>query len=144
MADPSSFPVLSIGIDANSWRFKPASSHIIESKMENGLRSTRARHTWTPNVFPGIKISGMDNQDRLDLQAFFEDTVGHGSLPFLYFNTQDFQTYEFKFLGDIDFRLVTRMLPEMRWNATMTFVESGQTHAYAWPGGRLGEGRLGY
>jgi hypothetical protein len=145
MADPASFPVLTIGPDANSLAFEQASPGYIESQMENGLRVTRSRHTWTPNIYP-LKYTGLTDQDRLDLQAFYEDTVRQGALSFLFFNTQDMQTYEFKFRS---FRCrftpgVVPRIPERRWTATMQFIEAGQTHAYAMRGGRLGEGRLGY
>jgi hypothetical protein len=143
MADPASFPVLSVGFDANSWTFEQAAPGYIESQMENGLRVTRARHTWTPNVFSG-KIRDMTDQDRLDLQAFYEDTVSQGALSFLLFNTQDYQTYEMKFNAPIRFRFIPGRVPERRWTATISMIEAGQTHAYAMRGGRLGEGRLGY
>jgi len=143
MPDPASFPVLTIGPDANSLSFNQAYSNIIESKMENGLRSTRARHTWVPNVYR-IKYTGMTDQDRLDLQAFYEDTVSGGADSMLWFNTQDMQTYEMKFLSIPRFQFKTGLLPERRWDVSFDMIEAGQTHAYAWPGGRLGEGRLGW
>jgi hypothetical protein len=143
MADPSSFPVLTIGPDANSLAFEQAAPGYIESQMENGLRVTRARHTWTPNVF-SVRYTDLTDQDRLDLQAFYEDTVSQGALSFLWFNTQDMQTYEMKFNAAIRFRFTPGRIPERRWTATISMIEAGQTHAYAMRGGRLGEGRLGY
>ena len=142
MADPSDLPVLTIGPDVDSLNFRPAYQNFIESKMENGLRTTRARHTWTPNVYT-VKYTSMTDQDRLDLQMFYEDTVGSGALSFLWFNTQDFQTYEMKFINLPQFQHKTGLLPERRWNVTLEMIEAGQTHAYG-VGGRLNEGRLNW
>lgn len=142
MADPVSFPVLTVGIDADSWNFQPAYQNYLESKMENGLRSTRPRHTWTPNIFTGLRLTRVTDQDRLDFQAFFEDTVSSGADSFLYFNPQDSQTYEMKFYGEPSYRIATKLLPERRWNITFGMIEAGQYSAYNWPGGLLNEGRL--
>ena len=143
MPDPASFPVLTVGPDADSLEFQAAYRNYLEFKAENGRRTTRGRHSWAPNIYK-VKYSSLTDQDRLDLQAFFETTVERGALAFLWWNSQDEQTYEMKFLGLPQFLHKTGRIPERRWNVALEMIEAGQTHAYGWQGGRLGEGRLGY
>ncbi len=140
---PSNFPVLTIGPDADSLAFAGAYQNYLETKPELGWRETRLWHTWTPNVFR-MTYSGMTDQDRLDLQGFFEDTVNSGALSFLWWNSQDEHTYEVKFLSNPVFRHRTGSIPERRWNVSIEMIEEGRVTAYEMAGGRLGEGRLGW
>ena len=140
---PADFPVLTIGPDADSVSFQGAYLSYLETRPVDGWRETRLRHTWTPNVFR-LNYTGLTDQDRLDLQGFFEDTMNSGADSFLWWNSQDEQTYEMKFLSSPRFRHRTGTIPERRWNVSIEMIEEGRTQAYGLSGGRLGEGRLGY
>lgn len=118
------FPVLTIGPDADSLTFRPAYNNTTEVRMENGLRSTRARHTSVPKVW-SMKYTGLTDQDRLDVQAYFEWTTSMGSDAFDWINPQDYTTTEVKFYGEPSFVLDAGLLPERRWNMDISFIETG-------------------
>lgn len=138
-----SFPVLTIGPDTGGFGFNQESSGLIESKLEDGLRSTRKRRTWNLNVFR-MKCTGMTNDDKDSLVTFYDDTVVAGSLDFLWFNPQDQQTYNVKFFNVPTFKVSGSLLPERRWDVYLEFIEASPNSPYTAMGGRLGEGRLSW
>jgi len=120
------FPVLTIGPDADSLQISAAYPNFKAFQAENGRRTTRATHTWCPNIFK-VSYREMSNQDRLDLQLFFETTVDRGADSFSWFNSQDFVTYTVKFFESLEFRHVTGEIPERLWSVRLAMIEHSET-----------------